>query len=240
MAFDCLRSSSVRCEAKGLHLSAFIHGTVVSFGSYSSRAPLSQVGLSGILDRMATLQNSLLCRRIDPSNRLYSVGRKHVDNLKDLYVDQLQDIHSANKQSLEATQKLLDIATNPQLRTALKNGVDGIGKGRDVVADILSQHGADPDGEFCKGMEGLVKEVHAHALDAEFGDDDVRDAMIITQYQRMTHYGLAGYGCLVAFARRLDLSTDADKLQTCLDNTYSGDREMTEVAESGVNRAAAE
>ena len=46
-------------------------------------------------------------------------------------------------------------------------------------------------------------------LDAEFGDDDVRDAMIITQYQRMVHYALAGYGCCHAFAHRLGLEADA-------------------------------
>ncbi|MEL6748416.1 MAG: ferritin-like domain-containing protein [Pseudomonadota bacterium] len=168
-----------------------------------------------------------------------NIGSNPVDTLKDLYIDQLQDLYSANKQSLKATEKLSEIAKNDDLRRALKNGVDGIGDGIDAVAGILCNHNADPDGEFCKGMEGLVKEVHAHALNAEFGDDDVRDASIITQYQRMTHYGLAGYGCVVAFAHRLGLAADAERLQTCLDNTYGGDREMTRIAQGGVNRAAA-
>ncbi len=35
-------------------------------------------------------------------------------------------------------------------------------------------------------MEGLVTEARKHALQADFGDDDVRDAAIITQYQRLT------------------------------------------------------
>jgi ferritin-like metal-binding protein YciE len=55
----------------------------------------------------------------------------------------------------------------------------------------------------------------------------------------MTHYGLAGYGCLVAFAKRLGLNADANKLQTCLDNTYGGDREMTRIATGEINKAAA-
>ncbi|MEM9234544.1 MAG: ferritin-like domain-containing protein, partial [Pseudomonadota bacterium] len=158
---------------------------------------------------------------------------------KDVYIDQLQDIFSADRQSLEATKKLVDVASDGDLKSALERGVDGISRGCDTVADIVKSHDAKPTGEFCKGMEGLVKEVEAHVLNADFGDDDVRDAMIITQYQRMTHYGLAGYGCLVAFAKRLGLEEDAAKLQECLDRTYDGDREMTRIATGGINQAAA-
>ncbi|MEL6288635.1 MAG: ferritin-like domain-containing protein [Pseudomonadota bacterium] len=161
-----------------------------------------------------------------------------MDTLKDLYLDQLQDLYSADKQSLEATKKLHEVATSDELKTALKNGVDGISTGRDMLEQMIKGHDADPSGEHCKGMEGLVKEVHDHALDASFGDDDLRDAMIITQYQRMTHYGIAGYGCCIAFARRLGFEEDAKKLETALDNTYKGDREMTRIAEGGVNAAA--
>lgn len=162
-----------------------------------------------------------------------------IDTLKDVYIDQLQDIYSANRQSKGATQKLADAATDEDLTKALERGVEGIQEGMDTVSEIIRAHGEDPTGEFCKGMEGLVKEVDAHVLNTDFSDDSVRDAMIITQYQRMTHYGLAGYGCVVAFARRLGFNDQADKLQTCLDNTYGGDRIMTEIAQGGVNEAAA-
>ncbi|MEM7689896.1 MAG: ferritin-like domain-containing protein [Pseudomonadota bacterium] len=162
-----------------------------------------------------------------------------LSTLKDLYIDQLQDLYSADKQSLEATKKLRDAATNSDLKDALSAGVDGIQEGMNTLETIIKGHDAKPTGEFCKGMEGLVKEARAHALDTNFDDDDVRDAMIITQYQRMTHYGIAGYGCLVAFAKRLGLTSEVDKLQTCLDNTYGGDREMTRIATGEVNRAAA-
>ena len=162
-----------------------------------------------------------------------------INTLKDVYIDQMQDIYSANKQSLDATRKLIDAATHSGLKDALKAGVEGIEQGKDKLGALIEGHDADPTGEFCKGMEGLVKEVHAHVLDAEFGDDDVRDAMIITQYQRMVHYALAGYGCCHAFAHRLGLEADAKTLKEMLDNTYDGDRTMTDIATGEVNRAAA-
>lgn len=162
-----------------------------------------------------------------------------MDTLKELYIDQLQDIYSADRQSRDVTKKLVDAATNTDLRSALERGVDGIERGMATLEAIIKRHNAEPTGEFCKGMEGLVKEAKDHALNTDFTDDDVRDAMIITQYQRMTHYGLAGYGCLVAFANRLGLGEEAGKLQECLDRTYSGDREMTKLAQGGINHAAA-
>ncbi len=161
-----------------------------------------------------------------------------MDTLKDLYIDQMQDIYSADKQSLAVTKKLHEAAKNENLKKALERGVEGIQTGMGKLEKLIKGHGADPSGEHCKGMEGLVKEAKAHTLEEDFGDDDVRDASIITQYQRMTHYGIAGYGCLVAFAKRLDLKDDQKVLQDCLDATYSGDDEMTKIAEGEVNKAA--
>jgi len=162
-----------------------------------------------------------------------------LSNLQDVYIDQLQDIYSANRQSLEATRNLSEIASNSELKSALERGVAGIEEGMEIIGGIVRGHDAKPTGEFCKGMEGIVKEVDAHVFNTDFDDDEVRDAMIITQYQRMTHYGIAGYGCCVAFARRLGLEDEAAKVQECLDQTYGGDREMTRIAETDVNRQAA-
>ena len=159
-------------------------------------------------------------------------------NLKDLYIDQLQDLYSANRQSLEATRELRKTATTGKLREALDAGIEGINDGLTQLSLLIKGHNAEPTGEFCKGMEGLVKEARAHAINANIADDETRDASIITQYQRMVHYALAGYGTALAFAKRLDLSSDAKVIENCLDRTYSGDRTMTEIAMNGVNKQA--
>ncbi len=161
-----------------------------------------------------------------------------IDSLKDVYVDQLQDLYSANGQSIKVIRDLAEHASNPELKEALERGIAGITDGMKVLTELTSKHGVRPDDEFCRGMEGLVKEARSHSIDENFGDDDARDAMIITQYQRMAHYAIAGYGCVVAFAHRLDLKEDAKVLQECLDATYSGDQSMTKLATSGINKAA--
>ncbi|RVV96531.1 DUF892 family protein [Mesobaculum littorinae] len=162
-----------------------------------------------------------------------------IQNLKDVYLDQLQDIHSANAQSMEIVTELGRAAKNEELSKALIAGNNGIADGLDKIKSLCKDHGVDPEGEFCKGMQGLVREARAHGLEQEFGDDDAHDAMIITQYQRMCHYAIAGYGCLMAFANRLGLDGDAAILKECLDASYDGDRHMSAIAEKKVNAAAA-
>lgn len=163
-----------------------------------------------------------------------------LNTLHDVYNDQLQDLHSACIQSLEITTELGRAASDKDLSEALIAGANGISRGIDDLKSLCAQHDINPRAEHCKGMEGLAKEARAHVLDADFGNDETRDAMIITQYQRMVHYALAGYGCLLAFANRLELTDDASILQNQLDQSYEGDRHMTQIAtKGGVNKAAA-
>ena len=162
-----------------------------------------------------------------------------MDTLKDLYVDQLRDIYSACKQSRDVTVELERAAMHEGLKQALHSGHKGISDGITMLEGLIRGHGEEPSGEHCKGMEGLVKEARSHALEEDFSDDAVRDAMIITQYQRMAHYAIAGYGCVKAFAGRLDLPEEAAKLDEHLGYTYDGDERMTELATGSINAEAA-
>lgn len=160
--------------------------------------------------------------------------------LEEIYHEQLQDLFSACRQSLDVTTELGRAASDTQLSQALIDGTKGIASGMDALKSLCAEHGVEPEGERCKGMQGLVSEARSHALSEDINDDSARDAIIISQYQRLVHYALAGYGCLVAFANQLEHNGDAAVLQSLLDETYDGDRRMTEIAtKGGVNKAAA-
>lgn len=162
-----------------------------------------------------------------------------MDDLKDLYIDQMQDLYTACKLSRDVVIELEEAAKDDRLKEALHAGHKGIADGMEMLAAIVHEHGEEHSGEHCKGMQGLVAEARAHALEKDFSDDDVRDAMIITQYQRMVHYAIAGYGCCKAFAQRLGLDEEAAKIDKHLSHTYHGDETMTALARNGINKAAA-
>ena len=162
-----------------------------------------------------------------------------IKNLNDLYLHQLKDLYSACKQSMPVVTEMGRVAKSRELAEALIAGNEGIARGMEHLATLCSQHGVDPTGEHCKGMEGLVTEARKHALEAGFADDDVQDAAIIAQYQRLAHYAITGYGTLKAWAKRLDLAEDAKVLDECTASTYEGDEDMTKIAvKGGVNKAA--
>ena len=161
-----------------------------------------------------------------------------MDDLKDLYIDQIQDLYAACKLSRDIVIELEQAAKDDRLKEALHDGHKGIADGMEMLSAIVHEHGKEHSSEHCKGMQGLVTEARAHALEMDFSDDDVRDAMIITQYQRMAHYAIAGYGCCKAFAQRLGLDEEAAKIDKNLSHTYHGDDTMTELACGGINKAA--
>lgn len=84
-----------------------------------------------------------------------------ISTLKDLYIDQLQDLYSANRQALQVTRELHDTARSNELRKALSAGAEGIEEGMDQLKSLIENHDANPRGEHCKGMEGLVAEAPA-------------------------------------------------------------------------------
>lgn len=162
-----------------------------------------------------------------------------MDTLKELYLDQLQDLWSANKQALKITSKLCDAASNEQLCDFLNRSDKKLREHNDHLERIIRSHDAEPDDEHCKGMEGLVKEASKHALETEYSHESVQDAQIISQYQRISHYAIAGYGTCRSIAEQLGYTQDANSLQNDLEEIEKGDKLMSNIAVETVNRKAA-
>ena len=162
-----------------------------------------------------------------------------IESFKDLYIDHAQDCYSALTQSIDFSSELHQAASDGDLKEAIERSIKASKDAQSEFEKLIKGHDADPGGEHCKGMEGLIVEARSHALDEDFADPELRDAMIVAQYQRLAHYAIAGYGTSAAFAKRLGLDEDAKVWEKQLDGTYDGDREMTKLAETEINRDAA-
>ena len=162
-----------------------------------------------------------------------------ISTLKELYVDELKDLWSANDQMAKALVKIQLQAHNQKLVTMLQTSQSGIGKHTELLKSLIQNQGEEVKKEHCKGMEGLVQEAIKHTIDEAPEDGPVLDAAIIAQYQRMTHYGITGFGTVMAFAQALKLNDDAKKLAASVKEMYNSDELMTELAESAVNVRAA-
>ena len=160
-------------------------------------------------------------------------------NLEDCYTEELADSWSANEQMEEVVRTMAGKASDDKLRQRLEKSADGIAKHTETIKELLSDCGKT-EKEHCKGMEGLVKEAKKHAIDADIEDGDVRDVVIIAQYQRMCHYGICGFGTAKAFAEALGKKDHATKLDGITAECYDADQNMTDLAEKSVNLHAKE
>lgn len=161
------------------------------------------------------------------------------EDLKDLYVDELKDLWSANDQMQRTVKKLITRAADEQLKTLLTNSVEGIAKHTDIVKSLIEAQEEKVSKEHCKGMEGLVEEANKHTSGEEAPKKGpVRDAQIIAQYQRMSHYGIAGFGTAAAYATALGLKEDAKQLKQTTKEIYNADEYGTRLAETSVNIGA--
>jgi ferritin-like metal-binding protein YciE len=163
-----------------------------------------------------------------------------ISNLSDLYIDELKDLWSANDQMARVLKKMAPKATNPKLRKMLDASQAGIADHTNLLKALIANQDEKVSKEHCKGMEGLVNEAIKHTIDEAPPKGPVLDASIIAQYQRMTHYGLTGFGTVAAFSKALNFDDDNKQLKAAVKDMYVADELMTELAEAAVNEDAAE
>ncbi|MGX5776312.1 ferritin-like domain-containing protein [Methylorubrum zatmanii] len=160
-------------------------------------------------------------------------------SLKDVYLDAMKDLWSANDQMTRAVQQLSDQASEPKPKQRLQDAVGGIGQHTALLKSLIEVNGGTTSPEPCKGMEGLVTEALKHGLKEAPSDGRLRDVQIIAQYQRMSHYGLAGFGATAAYAKALGKTDQESKLKTAVSEIYKGDDFASQPAGESVARAAA-
>jgi len=155
------------------------------------------------------------------------------NNLRDLFVNQLEDIYDAEKRLIDTLPKMADASYSDELKQAFLNHLNETRGHVNRLEDIFRSLGIEPKRETCAAMKGLIKE-GSDMIDAE-GDPSVKDAALIAAAQRVEHYEIAVYGTLRAFANHLGLPDLARTLQDTLEEEGNADKLLTEIAESGVN-----
>ena len=163
-----------------------------------------------------------------------------ISNLSDLYIEELKDLWSANDQMARALKKIEPQATDAKLKEMLAKSVSGIGDHTNLLKALIANQDEDVSKEHCKGMEGLVNEAIKHTIDDAPPKGPVLDAAIIAQYQRMTHYGITGFGTVAAFSKALKFDNDCEQLRAAVKDMYQADELMTKLAEAAVNVDAAD
>src|SRR5215210_4779767 len=153
-----------------------------------------------------------------------------LQSLEDLFLHELKDIYSAEKQILKALPKMAKAAANPELRAGFQQHLEETKEHVNRLDQIFEKLGKTPRGTKCKGMEGLL--VEGAEMMEEEGEPEVIDAGLIASAQRVEHYEIAAYGCAKTYARILRDKDSEQLLNQTLQEEGATDKKLTKLAVS--------
>jgi ferritin-like metal-binding protein YciE len=155
-----------------------------------------------------------------------------LETLHDVFVAQLADLLSAERQLLEALPKVASAATTPDLVDAIEEHLDETRGHVARLERVFELTHLPVTDEECEAMKGLIRE-GAEVAEAD-GEPLARDAALIASAQRVEHYEIAAYGTVTELATQLDLSEVASILDDTLAEENAADQRLTRIATGGL------
>jgi ferritin-like metal-binding protein YciE len=153
-------------------------------------------------------------------------------SLKDVLQEQLEDLHSAETQLVEALPKMAQAAHHDELKEAFQHHLEETRGHLKRVEEALGELGVSHPTEVCKGMQGLIAE--GEEMIQMSGDPVAKDAGLIAAAQRVEHYEIAGYGTARQLADDCGLDSIKDLMDQTLDEESQADKLLTKIATGGM------
>lgn len=150
------------------------------------------------------------------------------EGLKQLYIDELKDLYSAENQLVKALPKMAKASSSDELRQGFEEHLKQTRGHVQRLEKIFKSLDESPKGKKCAGMEGLVKE-GSEVMEEDF-EGALMDAALIGAAQRVEHYEIAAYGTTSEFAKILGESEHVSLLQETLQEEKETDEKLTELA----------
>ena len=158
--------------------------------------------------------------------------------LHDAFIEELRDTYDAEKQLTKALPKIAKAASSPDLRAAIESHLEETKGHVERLEEVFASLDEKVRGKHCEGIAGIIEE--GKSIMEEDFDESTMDACLIAAGQRAEHYEMAAYGTLVAWARAMGHDEAAELLEQTLEEEKAADQKLTSLAQSGINRDAAE
>lgn len=156
-------------------------------------------------------------------------------HLHELFVDELRDVLSAEKQLLKGLKKMASKADREALKTAFEAHYTQTEEHIERLKQVFQSIDMSPRAKKCEAMESLLKE--AEEIMENFEHAEVLDAALIAAAQKVEHYEIASYGCLVTYAKLMEHREAEEILSTTLNEEKETDEKLTEIAMGQANVA---
>lgn len=190
---------------------------------------------------MVAIKKSRPKKAVKKSAKPVKKSLSHNDNteggdamLREFFIESLKDIYWAENHLLKALPKMKKAATSEELKAAFEEHIVVTEGQVDRLDEVFSILGEKARGKKCEAMEGITKEGQS-IIDETAKGSATRDVGLILAAQKVEHYEISTYGGLAQLARTLGENEAAELLEETLEEEKQTDRDLTKIAESGIN-----
>jgi Mn-containing catalase len=154
-----------------------------------------------------------------------------MSQIKELLVNQLQDLLHAEGQLLGALPKMAEAANHPKLKEGFEKHLLQTQGQVERLKTVFEFLGEKAEPKPCKAMMGLVAEGEETIEEGRDKEPMSADLALIAAAQRVEHYEISAYGTAKCLARQLDEVECAKLLSQTLGEEESTDFLLTAMAE---------
>jgi ferritin-like metal-binding protein YciE len=158
--------------------------------------------------------------------------------LRDVLLDELRDMYSAENQLVKALPKLAKGAKNPKLKQLFTAHLAETKGQVERLKHVLIFLGEKPTGQHCNGMEGVIEEGKDALENDETGSSF--DSGIVGAASRTEHYEIAGYEACIAMANILAMPKVVKLLNSNLKEELAAAKKITAAAMPIMKQSAKE
>ncbi len=157
--------------------------------------------------------------------------------LKELLVEELQDLLHAETQLTAALPKMAEAAHNPKLKEAFETHLVQTRNHVERLQQAFTLLGEKSQPKPCKAMLGLVEEGKETIQEGQQKEPLLADLALITAAQKVEHYEISGYGTVRALAKQMGMLEVAELMSHTLGDEESADYLLSSIAKPLVQQA---
>ena len=159
--------------------------------------------------------------------------------LRQFFIDQLQDIYWAEQKLVKTLPKLSEASHSPELRQAFDSHLNETKNHVSRIEKAFAMMQEKAEATECPAIKGITEEGE-DIIDETDDNTAQRDVGLIFAGQKAEHYEIATYGALIQLAKDMGEMEVANLLQETLKEEKAADQKLTQLAESGINKDAAQ
>jgi Mn-containing catalase len=160
--------------------------------------------------------------------------------IKEMLIEELQDLLDAESQLTKALPKMAEAANHPRLKEAFEKHLTQTQGQVERLKRVFELLGEESESKPCKAMTGLIQEGEETIEEGGRKEPLAADLALIAAAQKIEHYEIASYGTARALARQVGAVEGARLLSHTLGEEESADFLLTAISDPLLQQATLE